>query len=357
VGGQGEVIHVLLRLFNRRLVRHPPAPLRIAVLLSAVLAYGTTGFLYFELDAKPELSWADGLWWSVVTMTTIGYGDYFPVSAGGRYLVGLPIMVFGVGLLGYVLSLAAASLVEAKNRELRGMKDFDLEGHFVILNFSRLEKVVRIIDELRHDSSVGPDTEIVLVDEDLTELPQELHARRVHFVRGNPARDETLRRASIDRARHAIILAMTGDARSDDRILAITLAIEAREGKVHTTAECNDIATEELLRKAGCDRIVCASRFDAHFISSEVLNPGIQEAVDELLSTMTGQQLYFSPVASPTDATFERIAKACRDESHIPIGVRRGAKTNLNVPADFVVKKGDQIVTIGAARLRFLDKT
>jgi voltage-gated potassium channel len=96
--------------------RNPPAPLRIFALIVAVLLYGTTGHLYFELPENPTLSWPDGLWWSVVTMTTVGYGDYFPRSIGGRFLVAVPLMFFGIGLLGYVLSVAATALVQSQNQ-------------------------------------------------------------------------------------------------------------------------------------------------------------------------------------------------------------------------------------------------
>jgi len=345
------MMQLLLRLLSRRVVRNPPAPLRVAVLLLSVLAYGTTGFLYFELPGKPELSWADGLWWSLVTMTTIGYGDLFPTTPGGRFLVAVPIMAFGIGLLGYILSLAATTLVESRNRETRGMKDYKRKDHLVILSFPGLDKVVRIVDELRADSQIGEDGEIILVDDELTELPPELASRKVHFVRGNPARDETLRRASIDSAKRAIILAKPGDPRSDDHVLAITLAIEARQQNVRTVVECLDAGTEELLRKAGCDSIVCTSRFEAHFISSEVANPGVQDVVEELLSHLTGQQLYFSKIGAASGKSFGSVSKACRGAKHIAIGIRRAGKTSLNLALDFALQEGDEVVTIGEKRL------
>jgi voltage-gated potassium channel len=348
--GATQMMQLLLRLLSRRVVKNPPAPLRVAVLLVSVIAYGTTGFLYFELPGKPELGWSDGLWWTIVTMTTIGYGDFFPTTPGGRFLVAVPIMFFGVGLLGYVLSVTATTLVESRNRETRGMKDFRLKGHLVIFTFPGVEKVARIVDELRADPQIGEEGEIILVDDELLELPPELTSRHVHFVRGNPARDETLRRANIDEAKRAIILAKPSDPRSDDHVLAITLAIEARQKNVRTVVECTEAATEELLRKAGCDSIVCTSRFDAHFISSEVANPGVQEVVEELLSHLTGQQLYFSKIQGAA-RSFGTLSKACAAASHIAIGIRRAGKTSLNLAADYPLEAGDEVVTIGANRL------
>ncbi len=343
------VIVPTFRLFARRVVRNPPPSIRVVVLLTVILAYGTTGFLYFEIPAKPDLTWLDALWWAIVTLTTVGYGDYYPVSLQGRFLVAAPVMFFGIGLLGYVLSLAATTLIEAKSRELSGMAEHSLRDHLVIFNFPSLDKVEELVDELHEDAAFGAEKEIVLVDETLEQLPPSLLGRGVLFVRGNPARDATLRRACIDAASNAVILSkVLGDAHSDDLNLAIALAIEARAKSVRTTVEVVDPASEELLRKAGCDSIVCSSRYDAHFVSNEVIHPGMQTVIEELL-TVRGQQLHFVPIGA--QKTFGDASEACRSKGHVAIGLRTGGKTTINVPFEQAVKSGDAVVTIGEKRL------
>ncbi|MBI5533065.1 MAG: potassium channel protein [Deltaproteobacteria bacterium] len=345
------MIPLLFPRFLRRWLRNPPSHLRVVALLVAVLCYGASGFLYFELAAKPELGWTDAFWWALVTITTIGYGDFFPTSAGGRFLVAVPIMLFGIGLLGYVLSLAASALVEAKTRAHRGLGGMKLNNHLIVINFPNLSKVLRVIDELRHANALGHDIDVILVDEDLEELPPELEQRHVHYVRGNPTRDDTLSRASVDEAAHAVILSKNpGDPHTDDRNVAIVLAIEGREHKARTVVECIDESTLELLHKAGCDRVVCTSRFDAHFLGSEVVNVGAQDVVEELLSNLTGEQLFLTPYDKAS--RFSEVAARCRELEHIPIGVRRDKKTLLRVADDFEVHAGDSIITIGARRIR-----
>lgn len=337
----------LFRQFTRRVVRNPTGAFRVTILLLAILAYGTTGFLYFELPAKPDLSWLDALWWSIVTLTTIGYGDIYPTTMAGRFLIAAPLMIFGIGLLGYVLSLAASALVEAKSRELAGMSEVSFRDHVVVVNFPSLEKLERLLDELKLDSAFAS-KELVLVDEHLEVIPPALLRRGVHYIRGNPTRDETLARASIDTASHAIILSKKpGDSHSDDLALAVTLAIEARSGEVRTIAEVVDAGHEELMRKAGCDSIVCSSRFEAHFLSNEVLHPGMQDVIEELL-TVSGQQLH---LVAADRGTFAAAATTARTSGHIAIGVRRGAETTINVAPDFALREGDRLVTIGDHRL------
>lgn len=344
------MMQVLVRLFSRRVIRNPAAPLRVAVMLVAVLAYGSTGFLYYELDGNPDLTWLDAFWYAVVTVTTVGYGDLYPQTTGGRFVVAMPLMFFGIGLLGYVLSVAASLLVQAKTKELRGMSSFPVTDHLVIFNFPSLGKFERLLEELQHDEAFKS-REVVLIDEELEELPVELVKRDVRFVRGNPTRDETLSRANVDRASHAIVLAKRpGDASCDGQNVAITLAIEARSNTVYTVVECVDYSTEELLRKAGCDRIVCTSRFDAHFLSHELLNPGVQEVVEELTSNLKGQQIYLTAARARSGEAYSEVVQALAAAGHLLIGIRRGDATMLNPDASVTIADDDHLITIGESR-------
>lgn len=346
------MMQVLLRLFQRNLVVNPPMQLRALVLLSAILAYGTSGFLYFELPANPDLTWTDALWYSMVTLTTVGYGDFFPKTSGGRFLVGVPLMVIGIGLLGFILSVVATALITSKTKELKGMSNVTFTGHLVLINFPGLPKMLRLLDELANDPRIGRSAQVVLVDKDLEELPSALAARHVRYVRGDPTRDETLQRAGMGAARHAIVLTRdAGDPASDMLNVSIALAIESRAREVNTVVECIDPGTRELLTKAGCDRIVCSAHFDALYVSQELLNPGTQDIVADLLSNGQGQQLYLTPLHMPSTARFQDVAKQAAAAGHVAIGLRRNHANQLNVAPDYPVQADDLVVTIGASRV------
>lgn len=343
------MMQVLLRLFQRHLVVNPSMQLRTAVLLAAILAYGTSGFLYFELPANPDLTWTDALWYSLVTLTTVGYGDFFPKTAGGRFLVGVPLMVIGIGLLGFILSVVATALITSKTKELKGMSSVKFSGHLVLINFPGLPKLLRLLDELANDPRIGRNTQIVLVDKDLDELPNELGARHVRYVRGDPTRDETLQRACINDAQHAIVLTRNpGDSASDAMNVSIALAIESRARQVNTVVECIDPGTRELLAKAGCDRVVCSAHFDALYVSQELLNPGTQDIVADLLSNGQGQQFYLTPLQmAAAGKCFRDVTDRAVAAGHVAIGLRRNHTNQLNVRPDYPVLAGDLAVTIG----------
>ena len=119
-----------------------------------LVLFSTSGYIYFERPANPDLKWIDAFWWSIVTMTTVGYGDFFPSTTAGRLLVGLPTMLLGISMLGFILSLIASAMIETKMKEAQGMKDIKLTGHIVVCGFGNLSRIRKLIGEIHQDALV-----------------------------------------------------------------------------------------------------------------------------------------------------------------------------------------------------------
>jgi voltage-gated potassium channel len=103
--------HVALNLAREELV--------LFLALSGVLLYLTAvGIYYFENAAQPEAfkSVFHSLWWAVVTLTTVGYGDMYPVTAGGRAFT-FVVLVIGLGLVAVPAGLVASALSAARKME------------------------------------------------------------------------------------------------------------------------------------------------------------------------------------------------------------------------------------------------
>ena len=110
----------------------------ITVLLSATLIYG------FERNAGgPIDTSADALWWALSTITTVGYGDVYPVTAAGRG-VAVFLMLTGISLVGLLTARVAAFLVEEGEQETELPK---LDEILV-----RLERIERQVQDRRADT-------------------------------------------------------------------------------------------------------------------------------------------------------------------------------------------------------------
>ena len=86
---------------------------RVLIAALATLILGAWLVLLFERNAKGSNihNYADALWWAIVTVTTVGYGDRFPVTAGGR-IVAVILMLVGIGLIGVLTATVASVFIK-----------------------------------------------------------------------------------------------------------------------------------------------------------------------------------------------------------------------------------------------------
>lgn len=349
------MIRLLFHLFLRLGKKAEHANTRLAVAVVAILWFSASGYMYFEIEAKPDLSWADALWWSVVTMTTVGYGDFFPETQLGRFVVGIPTMLFGISVLGYLLSLVATTLLESRSKELKGMKRIKLKNHVLIIHFSNTHRVLQLVSELKSDPATR-DSPIVLIDNQLEELPAELSALGVKFVRGNPAREATLEQANYAETSHAVVLAKNPqDVRSDDLNLAVTMTIEGLNADIRTVVECVDPDSIEILRRTGCDSIVCVSKLSSSLLVQELIDPGVQAVFSELSRVQVGAQIFVVDIASMREWKLAELADWSSSKELMLIGVKRGQDIHINPATGFALERGDQAILIGDTRPAAID--
>jgi voltage-gated potassium channel len=90
--------------------------LYISVVTSLIMFWGSAFFYYFEFGKNAEVeNFFDAFWWTVVTTTSLGYGDIYPVTTAGR-IVGIFLMFFGIVLIGLIAGSVSRHYIEARKR-------------------------------------------------------------------------------------------------------------------------------------------------------------------------------------------------------------------------------------------------
>ena len=250
---------------------------------------GGLGVYYLEVRAgSPQFSSiGEALWWAVVTMTTVGYGDYTPKGGTGR-LLAVVIMFTGISLISFLTASIASLSVTRRMKASQGLMPIKVKDHIVICGWHH--KIERLIDAFLSIDSSGKDCIIVLVNEESEDKMQSLKNQygyaHIKYIRGEFTKEQILKRANIDTARAAIIFPTelpTGGA-SDEKSILATLTIKNLSPNVQVVAYVHDQSNIAHLRKANADSIVLSDNFGSFIIASHVLNPGIPQIADELLS-------------------------------------------------------------------------
>ncbi len=260
------------------------APLTLGIIfLSAVAVY------LFELSA-PDSSirsvW-DGLWWSVVTICTVGYGDKFPVSDAGR-VVGILLMFSGIGLLSMLTATVASVMVEQKIKEGKGLETIKERDHIVICGWNRnSEEVLSCL--VRQYGRTYP---LVLINglsiDEIDSLKLKYSRFNMTFLRGDYAHEDVLIRANVARARFALIMADIASQhpieRADDRTILTALTVKSLAPQIKIVAELIDAENRPHLKRANVDEIIVRGEHIGYLLASAVSSPGLPRVFEKIQS-------------------------------------------------------------------------
>ena len=286
-------------------------------------------------------SWGDCLWWILVTISTVGYGDKVPITLGGRAIAFVGMVAGPVLLVSLVGSLGTLFYDEWQ-KGVKGMAQVTSKGHILICGWN--STAMDILAELRH-SGVFAKLPITIIDDTIDATP--VRDPRVSFIRGSPSMVKVLEQANIRQAKYAIVLAKNQTAAADQQTVLTVLAIKDINPSIHTCAELNDANNEGHLRRAGCDVMVNTNMLTSKLLALSLQNPVANRVIGELAS-FRGSEIYRVPVPGEAQGCrFDEMLVTCKKEHDaIIIGVERNGKTLVNPAADFELQPGDQLLVI-----------
>jgi voltage-gated potassium channel len=241
-------------------------------------AYGTVGTYALRSEFSNVRTLGDAFYYTLVTASTVGYGDLAPTSQAAR-LFGMSVVLVGTSSFALALGTLLGPVIEARFAQALGRMTEaqlqSLEGHLLVLGHGDLTDA--IVDE------VGAETALVVVTEDAEEASA-LADRGVQTVTADPSDEETLRRVAIDRAR-AVLVATNDDAA--DALAVLTVRELAPEVPVVAAATQRENVAK--LRHAGADTVVSPAAIGGRLLVRSALGRGApSDAADEMLDAVDG---------------------------------------------------------------------
>jgi voltage-gated potassium channel len=239
----------------------------------------------------------DAMWWGFVTMTTVGYGDRFPKTQGGR-VVGVVLMFAGIILISSFTATASSVLVARRIQEQQRERPLDWSSHIIFCGWNEMApRILRVLD-----TQSASTRQVVLLNE-RTEEAMELQTRgyehlEIRFVRGNFIREEDLNRANIRQAATAIIVPDATDGRQPDeqKTFEATTMIKDIAPDVKVFAHVLEAERVANLRRAMVDDVVVTNEYVGELIAGFVTKPGVTQAIRTLVSLEGETELTVVPI-------------------------------------------------------------
>lgn len=281
----------------------------------------------------------DGVWWAVITASTVGYGDYYPTSTLGR-ITGILLLFVGTGFLSsYFIHLSAATVTK-QNEYLEGKVGFKGENHVIIIGWNeRSRSIIHTVAEARK--------QIILIDETLKTNP--IKDDNVHFIKGRAHKDDTLLSARIQNARKVIITSDQNmdELQADMNTVLTLLAIKGLNPNIHCIAE---ILTSEQInnaRRAGADELILTNSITSAVILNSISSEGHCNSLLDFIGELSEKQLsYIPPEANTVGKSFQEASSIMMSKNIILLGIKKGDDMIVNPAKHIIVEQDNYLLAI-----------
>jgi voltage-gated potassium channel len=319
--------------------------INIAVVLFVVVFLAGVGG--FKVFGGKDWSFLDSVYMTVITVATVGYGEVHDLSGN------LPARVFAVvyilislGTIAFAVTSITAFIVEGELKNILGRRKMEkeiakLRDHFIVCGGD--ETALTIIRELHQTKK-----DFVVIEPSKERIDRILVSYPILYIRGDPAEDEVLKQAGVERAKGVLLSLPTDEAN-----LFVTITVRNLNPHIRIVAKGIDVKSHGKMRKVGADYVVSPTDIGGMRMASQMLRPAVVTFLDTMLrdkeqglrveevevkmgSTLAGKTVGDSGIRSKTRALL--------------VAIKRGGETGYDFnPADAsVINEGDALIFIAS---------
>lgn len=237
-------------------------------LLVILLLIGILGFKFIA-----HYSWIDALYMTVITITTVGFGEVQPLDPTAKFFT-IFLILISIIVVGYALSviteyiLSKSNLEEIKQKKMQKKIDA-LTNHIIICGYGRNGKQAAI-------KLLAYKKPFVIIERD-KEIIDKFESDLFLFVHGNANEDEVLMQAGIDRAT-TLISALPNDADN----LFVVLSARQINKSMNIISRASQETSYEKLKLAGANNVILPDKIGGDHMASLVVVPDLIEFIDNL---------------------------------------------------------------------------
>jgi voltage-gated potassium channel len=235
-----------------------------------------------------EMDFAEALWLTLTTLTTVGYGDISAKTAEGQTATVIFLYLVGIFLLAQIAGEWIDYRIDRKDRMKKGLWRWEMKDHIVIVNTpdtdgSRYLHI--LVEQIRNTPSLA-DCPVQILSPDFPDgLPEELRDMGVVHHHGEPEGRVALSVTDVEHARFILVLAVsTSSYRADSLTMDILSQLQNLHTTGHIVAECLQEENRARFRELGADAVLRPVRAYPEFVVRAMAAPGTEEIIENLFT-------------------------------------------------------------------------
>ena len=226
-------------------------------------AVGSIGFYVIGGD---QWSWIDSLYMTIITLSTVGYGEVHTLTGAGK-IWSILIIIFGVSGIGALIRTLNEEFIQELFRKNTMMKTISkLKNHYVICGYGRMGAV--IAKELQEKN-----LEFVIIENDEQKV-EIIRSKGLFCVNGDATSEETLQDARVDKA---VGVAVVLDTDQDN--LFVTMSMKTTNPDLFILSRCAKEDNQSKLIRAGANKVVNPYTAGGHRMAEILSKPQVEDSI------------------------------------------------------------------------------
>lgn len=303
------------------------------LIIALLLAIGTVGYMVIE-----GWNWIDALFMTVITFSTVGFGEVRPLSLQGRVFT-IFLIFLGVAFVAYGVDYLVAARWDDLFRRRRDMQKIArYRNHVIVCGYGRVGRsAVASLQESKRD---------LVIIEKSGESIQMLTQTKHPFIEGDATQDEILAKAGIDHAWGLIVC--TGE---DSINLFVVLSARALNPNLYIVTRSVEADNEHKMRLAGANRVVSPHQIGGTHMANIMIRPHVTDFFD-VVTLDGGIELWVEEltIGKGSQLVGKTVGEAdIRRQTGVTIiAVMQLGQTSARMPtADTKLSAGDDLIVLG----------
>jgi voltage-gated potassium channel len=309
-----------------------------------------TGTLWYALVEKWH--WLDAVYMTVITLTTVGYGETHPLGDRGHIFT-IALILAGVITIGYIVNRFTEALIEGyfiEGRRLRQQKKLveSLTEHFIICGFGRIGR--QIAAEFAVEQ-----TAFVVIDADIEQV-KIAQSEGYNAIQADATLDETLLKMGVEKAA-CLVAALPSDAEN----LYIILSAKSLNPGLRAIARASNEEAVQKLQRAGADKVISPYITGAKRMAAAALRPQVMDFMDGIMTSDRSfymEEFLIDAQTCPVAGLSLREARLRSQSGSLVLAVRRRDGNLIVGPTgETIIMAQDMLICMGTAdQLRVLNQ-
>jgi len=256
----------------------------LLIILVVIAIYVVIAYILFLIEKDVEgsniKSFGDALWYSIITLTTIGYGDRFPLSALGR-IISMFFVLGSIGILGYVISQISLKINKFMEDRKLGYHGTKMQDHVILINWNSFAR--QILSEIVNAEK----TAVVITSkkEDVDFIYDHYDTKFVFVLHSEVLDSSTFTRANFSQA-NTVLLNFDDDTEN----LVNLIAIKTPFPDLRYVISLNNPSLKKTFKQLGVTFTLAKNEVASKLIASYVFEPEVAKVTENLMSSATSDE-------------------------------------------------------------------